>query len=319
MVATLMKKAEYLFKKLRTLVISDKNYLIDKFTKKLDYRPNFHAPKSFNEKVNYRMIHDKNPLYSQLADKIAVRDYITRKIGAEYLVPIIATYNHVDAIKFDNLPERFVLKCSHDSGSSIICRNKAQFSLQKAKDKLAFHQRKNLYYITRERHYKNIPARIICEEYIDLFANKNKKLIPETCRIHCFSGKPIYVEVDYTDASGQEFVNIYDTNWQLQPVSFGYPNMLEPVAEPPMFQEMLRLAQILVSPFDYCRADFLMSDEHILYFSELTFAPNAGRTVISPLSWDFKLGELWEQRITDIVPAKQAKPRLATISINKKK
>ena len=106
----------------------------------------------------------------------------------------------------------------------------------------------------------------------------------------------MYIEIDYTAECGTEYVNIYNTQWQLQTMTFGYPNMLEPVDEPPLFHEMLKLAQRLVSPFDYCRADFLMSED-TLYFSELTFAPNAGRTKIQPLSWDFKLGELWEQRI----------------------
>lgn len=319
MVSKLMKKLEYFLKKLRALVISDKLYLSNKFTKKLGYKPNFDVPKSFNEKVNFRMIYDKNPLYTQLADKISVRDYVSRTIGNEYLVPILAAYNNANEINIDKLPQRFVLKCSHDSGSSIICLNKSHFDLQKAKDKLSSHLIKNLYFITRERHYKDIPPRIICEEYIDLFTHKNRKHVPETCRIHCFSGKPVYIEIDYVDDKGTEFINIYDTNWQLQPVTFDYPNMLDPVPEPPLFQEMLRLAQILVTPFDYCRADFLMSDDNMLYFSELTFAPNAGRTVISPLSWDFKMGELWEQRITSTAPIKQIKPKLATASINKKK
>lgn len=294
-----MKKAEYLCKKLRSIVVSDKLYLTNKFIKNIGYIPNFNNPKSFNEKVNYRMLNDRNPLYTQLADKLSARYYVSQKIGEQYLVPILAAYNHVDEINLDKLPNRFVLKCNHDSGSSIICQNKSEFDLQKAKDKLSFHLIKNLYYITREWHYKNIPAKIICEQYIDLFANKNRKLVPETCRIHCFSGKPIYAEIDYTDEYGNEYINIYDTQWQLQPMTFGYPNMLEPIAEPRLFQEMLRLAQKLVSPFDYCRADFLMSD-HTLYFSELTFAPNAGRTKIQPLSWDFRLGELWDQRVSKV-------------------
>ncbi|WP_265694461.1 ATP-grasp fold amidoligase family protein [Providencia rustigianii] len=313
-----MKKTEYFLKKLRTLIISDKSYLANKFMKKLGYHPNFDVPKSFNEKINFRMIHDKNPLYSQLADKLAVREYVSQKIGSEHIVPILASYNHVNEIKIEQLPSRFVLKCTHDSGSSIICTDKSQFNLQEAKQKLSFHLMKNLYYITRERHYKNIPVRIICEEYIDIFEQKNRKLIPETCRIHCFSGKPMYAEIDYTDESGIEFINIYDTDWQLQPVNFGYPNMLEPVAEPSQFKEMLRLAQILVTPFDYCRADFLLAENKI-YFSELTFAPNAGRTVISPLSWDFKLGELWEQKVSMQRIQQLAKAELAIATINKKK
>ncbi|MCW2255433.1 hypothetical protein M2263_001524 [Providencia alcalifaciens] len=313
-----MKKVEYLFKKLRSIVVSDKLYLTNKFIKNIDYIPNFNNPQSFNEKVNYRMLNDRNPLYTQLADKLSARDYVSQKIGDQYLVPILAAYNCVEEININKLPERFVLKCNHDSGSSIICQNKSNFDLQKAKDKLSFYLMKNLYYITRERHYKNIPAKIICEQYIDLFANKNRKLVPETCRIHCFAGKPIYAEIDYTDEFGNEYINIYDTQWQLQPVTFGYPNMLEPIAEPALFQEMLTLAKRLVSPFDYCRADFLMS-EQTLYFSELTFAPNAGRTKIQPLSWDFRLGELWDQRVSKAASDLEIGKELAIVSFNNEK
>lgn len=313
-----MKKVEYLFKKLRSIVVSDKLYLTNKFIKNIGYIPNFNNPQSFNEKVNYRMLNDRNPLYTQLADKLSARDYVSQKIGDQYLVPILAAYNCAEDINIDKLPERFVLKCNHDSGSSIICQDKSNFDIQKAKDKLSFHLMKNLYYITRERHYKNIPAKIICEQYIDLFANKNRKLVPETCRIHCFSGKPIYAEIDYTDEFGNEYINIYDTQWQLQPVTFGYPNMLEPIAEPALFQEMLTLAKKLVSPFDYCRADFLMS-EQTLYFSELTFAPNAGRTKIQPLSWDFRLGELWDQRVSKAASDLEIGKELAIVSFNNEK
>lgn len=242
------------------------------------------------------MIYDRNPLFTQLADKLAVREYVSRRIGEQYLVTILAAYDSENDINIDKLPERFVLKCNHDSGSSIICQDKAQFDLQKAKDKLSSHLMKNLYYITRERHYKNIMAKIICEQYIDLSSNRQVDLSPETCRIHCFSGKPMYAEINFIDSQGSLYANIYDVDWVQQPIVVDFPNTPQPVKEPHLYKEMLQLAQNLTSPFDYCRADFLMSNDR-LYFSEMTFTPNAGRLPISPLSWDFRLGELWDQRI----------------------
>ncbi|WP_369427433.1 ATP-grasp fold amidoligase family protein [Providencia sp. PROV236] len=313
-----MKKVEYLLKKLRTLVISDKLYLTNKFRKKLGYIPNIEVPKSFNEKVNHRMIYDKNPLYTQLADKLTAREYVTRKIGEQYLVPILAAYNNVNEINIDKLPERFVLKCNHDSGSSIICTNKTTFDLQKAKHKLSRHMTRNLYYITRERHYKDIKAKIICEEYIDLSTHRDKQLAIETCRIHCFSGKPMYAEINFIDTKGNMYANIYDTDWLLQPIVVDFPNTPKDVAEPNLFQEMLRLAQKLTSPFDYCRADFLMTD-NTLYFSEMTFTPNAGRFPIQPLSWDFRLGEMWEQRITGLTDNIEIEGAFAAASFTSKK
>ena len=291
-----MKKIEYYFKKLRALLINDKCYLEKKFLKKINYRPNFEQPTSFNEKINFRMLYDRNPLYTRLADKIEVREYISQKIGDDYLVPLLKRYTNTDEIHLDELPNRFVLKCNHDSGSSIICHGKMNFDFEKAKRKLNFHLSRNLYYVTRERHYKDIPAQIICEEYIDLFTGKSRVMTPETCRIHCFSGQAHYSEIDFSDELGNEFINVYDPSWKLQLITLGSPNTPRSVDEPALYQKMLLLAGILAEDFDYCRVDFLISDNKI-YFSEITFTPNAGRTPIMPVSWDYKLGALWDQKV----------------------
>ncbi|UNH26414.1 glycosyltransferase [Moellerella wisconsensis] len=291
-----MKKLEYFLKIIRTSIISDKNYLTKKFMRKIKYTPNFDFPTSFNEKINHRILYDRNPLFTQLADKLLVRDFIKQKIGEDYLVPLLKTYTKTQQIRLDELPEQFVLKCNHDSGSSIICHSKRHFDLSKATKKLDFYLMRNFYYITREKHYKDINAKIICEKYIDLFSNNNRMLTPETCRIHCFNGAPHYSEIDFSDENGNEFINIYDPEWNLQSVTLGYPNMRHKLPQPTLYSKMLELAKILAEGFDYCRVDFLISETKI-YFSELTFTPNAGRTPIEPISWDYKLGSLWQQKI----------------------
>lgn len=133
-----MKKLEYFLKIVRTSIISDKNYLTKKFMKKIKYSPNFDFPESFNEKINHRILYDRNPLFTQLADKLLVRDFIKQKIGEDYLVPLLKCYNKTQQINLDELPEQFVLKCNHDSGSSIICHSKHHFDLSKAKKSLIF-------------------------------------------------------------------------------------------------------------------------------------------------------------------------------------
>lgn len=286
-----MKLIEYYFKQLRTIVVPNHVYLKNKFIRNLGYQPNFTVPRSLNEKINARMLYDRNPIYTRLADKIKVRDYVTEKIGEQYLVPILYTYSHPDKIDPNVLPTRFVLKCNHDSGSSIICLDKSTFDLEKAQKKLAFHLKKNLYHVTREWHYKDIKPQVICEKYIDLFDTQHS-MIPTTCRIHCFHGQPHYAEIDISDAKGNEYINVYDTNWQLQPFTLEEPNTPDNVKEPLQFQKMLNLAKILANDFVYCRVDFLMSDVELL-FSEITFTPNAGRIPIKPQEWDYKLGALW--------------------------
>lgn len=293
-----MKEVEYRLKILRAWLVRDRIYLSRKFMKSLGYCPDLDTPKSFNEKVNYRMLYDNNPLYTSLSDKLAVRQFVTQHIGEEYVVPLLAILVKVNHLNLTKLPERFVLKCSHDSGSSVICKDKSRFNISQAKKTLAFHLNRNLYYVTRERHYKPIPARILCEAYIDIRGERPGAYVAEVFRVHCFSGSPVYVEVEFTDAFGGRYSNLYDIHWQRQDVTFETPNLLDDVAEPVLFQEMLWLAQRLVAPFDYCRADFLLSSENKLYFSELTFTPNAGRMVMNPRCWDFKLGALWTQAIT---------------------
>ncbi|MEQ4924718.1 ATP-grasp fold amidoligase family protein [Proteus hauseri] len=286
-----MKLLEYYFKQLRTVLVPDKTYLKNKFIRNLGYQPNFIIPTSLNEKINARMLYDRKPIYTQLADKIKVREYVTDKIGKQYLVPIIKIYAHPDEIMLDELPSRFVLKCNHDSGSAIICLDKANFALDKAKQKLAFHLKRNLYHVTREWHYKNIKPQIICEEYIDLFETECP-MVPTTCRIHCFQGNAHYAEIDLSDMEGNEYINVYNAHWQLQPFTLEDPNTPEHVEKPLLFQDMLCLAEKLAQAFIYCRVDFLMSENRLL-FSEMTFTPNAGRIPIKPKEWDYKLGELW--------------------------
>ncbi|WP_311750773.1 ATP-grasp fold amidoligase family protein [Proteus columbae] len=286
-----MKIIEYYFKQFRTIALPDRVYLKNKFIRNLGYQPNFKIPTSLNEKINARMLFDRNPIYTRLADKIKVRDYVIEKIGPHYLVPIINTYSHPDEIDITQLPSRFVLKCNHDSGSTIICLDKATFDFEKAKKKLQFHLKRNLYPVTREWHYKNIKAQIICEEYIDLFDTQNP-MIPTTCRIHCFNGQPHYAEIDLSDTKGNEYINVYDTNWQLQPITLEDPNTPELVEKPIQFENMLQLATKMANDFNYCRVDFLMSENRLI-FSEMTFTPNAGRIPIKPKEWDYKLGALW--------------------------
>ena len=247
-----MKILEYYFKQLRTLAQPDRVYLKNKFIRNLGYQPNFRHPMSLNEKINARMLFDRDPIYTRLADKISVREYVKEKIGEKYLVKILNTYRHPNEIELNTLPNRFVLKCNHDSGSTIICLDKSQFDLEMAKKKLNFHLKRNLYHVTREWHYKNISAQIICEEYIDLF-DTQCPMIPTTCRIHCFHGQPHYAEIDISDTKGCEYINVYDTQWQLQPFTLEDPNTPEYIEKPLQFDNML----------------------------------------IKPKEWDYKLGELW--------------------------
>ncbi|EHK6073767.1 ATP-grasp fold amidoligase family protein [Rahnella rivi] len=287
-----LKSIEYKLKFLRTFFINDVYYRKKKHLQEFGETPNFKIPKSLNEKIIHRMIYDKNPLFTQLADKVSVRDYVKDKIGDSYLIPLLGVFDSAEEIDFNMLPERFVIKCNHDSNSSIICTDKIFFNEDEARRKLSFCLSRNMYYNTREWHYKNITPRIICENYIDVFLGKDRAYIPECFRIHCFAGKAHITEADFTDNNKNEYVNVYDKMWMLLPLTMGYENNSHNIPEPLSYKTMIVLAEKLSADIDYCRVDFLLSGEDV-YFSEITLTPCNGRMHIKPESWNYLLGELW--------------------------
>ncbi len=288
MLNTLIYKAKIV----RSLFVSDKQYLKKRFIKKLGYVPDFNEPKTFNEKVTARMIYDRCPFYTVLADKHAVRDLVANRIGTQYLVPLLGVHHYFEDIKFDLLPQQFVLKCTHDSGSAVICKKKDTLDMPHVKKKMNRSLSMNMYYRKREWHYKNITPKIMIEKYVELYVDQITQSTITTCRVHCFQGKPKFIEVDITGADGIEYSNIYNTLWELQSFTVdGKKNTPLDVKEPVEFVKMLELAEQLCFKYGYSRIDFLLTNT--VYFSEITLTPNAGRMVIEPKQWDETLGLLW--------------------------
>ena len=289
MLNTLIYKAKIV----RSLFVSDKQYLKKRFIKKLGYVPDFNEPKTFNEKVTARMIYDRCPFYTVLADKHAVRDLVAIRIGTQYLVPLLGVHHYFEDIKFDLLPQQFVLKCTHDSGSAVICKKKDTLDMPHVKKKMNRSLSMNMYYRKREWHYKNITPKIMIEKYVELYVDQITQSTITTCRVHCFQGKPKFIEVDITGADGIEYSNIYNTLWELQSFTVdGKKNTPLDVKEPVEFVKMLELAEQLCFKYGYSRIDFLLTKDTV-YFSEITLTPNAGRMVIEPKQWDETLGLLW--------------------------
>lgn len=281
------KYIEYLVKRLRFCLLTDRDYRIRRFIEDFQRPPDLLSPKTFNEKVMCRMLGDRNPLFTELADKLKMRERVKHHVGEQYLVPLLGVYKNVDEIDFNNLPDQFVLKCNHDSGSIIICQDKKAFDIRKAKKKLTFCLKRNMYYSSREWQYKDIEPRILCETCL-VSQDKNAAYVASVYRTHCFNGQPAYVEVDFCDHSGGKHTGIYDTNWNLQPDSTDKFY----ISEPGCFREMLAVASALTMGIDYCRADFYIVDNRV-YFSEFTFTPANGREKFYPEELDELLGSLW--------------------------
>ncbi|MGU3488873.1 ATP-grasp fold amidoligase family protein [Enterobacter bugandensis] len=288
-----LKYTEYLIRKCRSYFMTDLDFHTAKLKKTSGITPDIKSPTTLSEKICHRLVYDHNNLYTMLADKLAVREYVASRTTRVKAVPLIGVYRRFSHIDFSTLPYQFVLKCNHDSGSTIICTNKDQFNYQQARKKLTLALKKNLYYTTREWQYKNITPVILCEPYVDLFNNADRNSTPEMLRIHCFHGVAHYVEADFTDDRGREFINVYDRHWNLQPFQMEYPNTPVAPGEPKLFREALLAAQELAKGLDYCRVDLMLKSDEI-YFSEITLSPKRGKLRITPLEWDTKLGDIWQ-------------------------
>ncbi|WP_333610029.1 ATP-grasp fold amidoligase family protein [Pantoea piersonii] len=288
-----LKYTEYSLRKWTSFFTTDLNFHSTRLRKVSGTIPDIKAPSTLNEKICHRIIYGRDAFYTMLADKLTVRDYVNSRTRRLKTASLIGVYVRTEDINFNNLPEKFVLKCNHDSGSSLVCTNKSEFDIENSLSKLKLALKKNMYYTTREWQYKNISPFILCEEYIDLFSESDRDTTPEMLRIHCFHGVAYFVEADFTDKSGNEFINVYDRNWLLQPFQMEYPNTPQKVAEPGNFNQAILASQELAEGIDYCRIDLMLKKDDI-YFSEITLSPKRGKLKISPPEWDAKLGQKWQ-------------------------
>lgn len=266
--------------------VPDDKYLVMEYKAVMGKELDLNAPKSFNEKMQWLKLYDRNPEYPIMVDKAEVKDYVAKRIGAEHIIETVGVWDSFDAIDFDRLPERFVLKCTHDSGGLVICKDKGSFDKEKARKKLEKCLKNNYYYMSREWPYKSVKPRIIAEEYME-----DPKLAElRDYKFFCFNGKPKCFKIDF-DRFIEHRANYYDIEGTLLP--FGESNVLpdfeRDIAMPQKLDEMLRLAEILSENIPFVRVDFYEVGEKI-YFGELTFYPASGLGPFTDEEWDMKLG-----------------------------
>jgi len=267
------------------------NWMPDKLYLKMLYRAetgktlNLECPESYNEKLQWLKLYDRNPMYSKLVDKYTVRNYVSKKIGDEYLIPLIAVYDSVEEIEWESLPRQFVLKCTHGSGSNIICKDKNELNIKEVKKKLNNWMKKNWYWFGREWVYKNVKPRIICEKYmVDESGTELKDY-----KFFCFNGQTKLIQVDFGRFTNHKR-NLYDTNWHLLDLSIKFPNDLQrDIEAPAKLKEMLSLASKLSSNFPHVRVDFYNVRGRI-FFGEITFVHGSGFEKFTPPSYDKILG-----------------------------
>lgn len=242
------------------------------------------SPKTFNEKLNYLKLNDRNPLGPRVADKIAVRSYVKELIGPQYLIPLIGTYKRIEEVPFANLPSRFVLKTNHGSGWNLVCENKDKVDWNSEKRKFNYWLSLNAYYLSREWQYQSIKPALICEEMLQYEIIDYK--------LFCSKGKVRCIQVDRGRFS-QHQRNLYDPAWNLLPLQIRYPQMEEVITRPIQLDEMIEIAEKLAQAFLFCRID-LYEQENQLYFGELTLHPGGGAEPFGSYQQDLQAGQFIE-------------------------
>ena len=256
--------------------IPDEPYLKVAYYFNMGERLNLNNPVWFSEKMQWLKIYDCKDEYHILADKIRVRDYVAKKIGEEHLIKQIGVYNNPEEIPYNSLPNRFVLKCNHDAGSVLICKDKNEFDRKKANAYLAKRLKINFWLEGRENVYKTVVPQILCEEYIG-----DDQHVPEDYKIYCFGGEPQFIHV--IEGRYQKMRNIFfDTNWNRIYIDGNKDTNEEIITKRPVqLDNMLNLACKLAEGIKFVRVDFYIV-HGIIYFGEMTFYPSAGYRRFSP-------------------------------------
>lgn len=270
-------------------IIPDKIYLKILYKKILGDKLDLKNPLTFNEKLQWLKIYDRNPEYTMMVDKYAVREYVKEKIGEEYLIPLVGgPWDKFDEIDFDKLPDQFVLKSTHDSGSVCICRNKRHFDIDDARKKITYSLAQNFFDVGREWPYKNVQPRIIAEQYME---DENKKEMIDY-KFYCFNGEFKFLYVSQGLENHQTArISFLTPDWEFAEFRrMDYQPFDELPPKPDQFENMKKLVNILSEGFQFIRVDLYEINGHI-YFSELTFSPCSGFMPFEPKEWDKKVGD----------------------------
>ena len=242
------------------------------------------GPVSFSEKIQWQKLKDRNPLYHTLVDKAAVKPYVAERIGAEHVVPTLGVWDRPEQIDWEALPAQFVLKCTHDSGSTIVCTDKAAFDREAACAKLSAALASDYWRRDREWAYKGVQPRILAEEYLGAGLADYK--------LFCFGGRPefLFVATDRDNPEEETKFDFFDTQWHHLDIRNGHPNAAVPPARPAHFAQMLALAQTLAEVFPQVRLDFYETPDGRVLFGEYTFYHWSGFVPYEPDWTDERLG-----------------------------
>jgi len=274
------------------LVVGDESFTKKSFHKRVGRVLDLGNPKTFSDKLNFLKLNYRDSLITQCTDKYLVREYVKSLGYGDILNELYGVYDSFGAIDFEELPEKFFLKCNHTSGANYLYNAAAKIDLPFLEKKFNFYMRKNFYYLQREWNYKDIKPLIIAEKILKDSDNN----FPVDYKIFCFNGQPhlvMYCEglCDDKGERGEAFSNFYDMDFQLLDLKINNENIpSHSIVMPQNFFRMKEIAAALSKPFPFCRVDLYNINGRII-FGELTFFHAAGLNIIEPLEWEFKMGD----------------------------
>ena len=292
--------------------MSDEKYLKMLFKDSMGYPLDLENPKTFNEKLQWLKLYDRKPIYTTMVDKYEAKKYVADIIGEEYIIPPLGVWDSFDDIDFDKLPEQFVLKCTHDSGGLVICRDKSKLDMEHARKKIERCLKRNYYWSSREWAYKNVKPRILAEQYLEGFCPKNEldEENPISCdslqsryglldyKFMCFNGKVGVLFLDIGVIGKGEghavnyYRNVYDRDGNVMPFKETREHYPIPVSLPDNFKEMVDVAEKLSEGIACLRVDLYRLSNGDIKVGELTFFHGGGLSnVFDPPIWDKTLGD----------------------------
>ena len=267
-----------------TSLLPDRIYIKKLYKKRMGKELDLKNPTTYNEKLNWLKLYDRCPEYTMMVDKYAVRDFVKKTIGEKYLIPLIGSWNSVEEIEFNELPDKFVLKCNHDNGV-IICKNKSILDIEKVKEDLTYHLSRDYYKKAREWPYKNVRRKIICEKYME---DLNEKELTDY-KFFCFGGEPKVVCI-IKARSSEPTIDFFDMDFNHLTLKDKFPNANKKIDKPEGFSEMVGIAKKLSSGIPHVRIDLYYINGEV-YFGEITFYDDAGYGYKEPATWERQLSD----------------------------
>ena len=268
--------------------LPDVPFLKLKYRVAMKKKLNLKNPITYNEKLQWLKLHDRKPIYTDMVDKYEAKRYVAERIGEEYIIKTLGVWDHFDEIDFDKLPDRFVLKCTHDSGGLVIVKDKNTLDKAAAKEKIEKCLKRNFYYAGREWPYKKVKPRVLAEEYME--DSKTAEL--RDYKFFAFNGKvkALFIASERQKENEETKFDFFDAEYNHLPVRNGHPNAEIPPEKPKNFEKMKELAGKLSEGIPHLRVDFYEVDGKI-YFGELTFSHWSGMVPFEPEEWDKTFGD----------------------------